>query len=45
MAADQRRSQLLRRVLDLVGDGSNWEYRGVGDAAMREMLDELSAHR
>ncbi|WKD32809.1 hypothetical protein [Streptomyces xanthophaeus] len=23
---------------------SNWEYRGVGDAAMREMLDELSAH-
>ncbi|MFA7765113.1 hypothetical protein ACGFNX_01320 [Streptomyces sp. NPDC048723] len=23
---------------------SNWEYRGVGDAAAREMLDELSAH-
>ncbi|MFI7355242.1 hypothetical protein ACIBTP_14955 [Streptomyces avidinii] len=23
---------------------SNWEYRGVADAAMREMLDELSAH-
>ncbi|MFD5412640.1 hypothetical protein [Streptomyces nojiriensis] len=23
---------------------SNWEYRGVGEAAMREMLDELSAH-
>ncbi|MFG2990176.1 hypothetical protein ACGFZK_12960 [Streptomyces sp. NPDC048257] len=23
---------------------SNWEYRGVDDAAMREMLDELSAH-
>ncbi|MFJ3515502.1 hypothetical protein [Streptomyces sp. NPDC090131] len=23
---------------------SNWEYRGVEDAAMREMLDELSAH-
>lgn len=23
---------------------SNWEYRGVGEAAVREMLDELSAH-
>ncbi|MFD9477954.1 MULTISPECIES: hypothetical protein [Streptomyces] len=23
---------------------SNWAYRGVGEAAMREMLDELSAH-
>lgn len=23
---------------------SNWEYRGVGEAAAREMLDELSAH-
>ncbi|MFJ7588839.1 hypothetical protein ACIQZO_15945 [Streptomyces sp. NPDC097617] len=23
---------------------SNWEYRGVDDAVMREMLDELSAH-
>ncbi|MFE9928907.1 hypothetical protein [Streptomyces sp. NPDC005533] len=23
---------------------SNWEYRGVGEAALREMLDELSAH-
>ncbi|MFJ6483081.1 hypothetical protein ACIQK6_23605 [Streptomyces sp. NPDC091682] len=23
---------------------SNWEYRGVSDAAAREMLDELSAH-
>lgn len=23
---------------------SNWEYRGVDDASVREMLDELSAH-
>ncbi|MFF3722042.1 hypothetical protein ACFYYM_06645 [Streptomyces erythrochromogenes] len=23
---------------------SNWEYRGIDDASMREMLDELSAH-
>ncbi|MFD6229498.1 hypothetical protein ACFWFZ_21895 [Streptomyces sp. NPDC060232] len=23
---------------------SNWEYRGIDDASMREMLDELAAH-
>ncbi|MBZ9597860.1 hypothetical protein NRK68_22085 [Streptomyces yangpuensis] len=23
---------------------SNWEYRGIDDASLREMLDELSAH-
>ncbi|AQT74219.1 MULTISPECIES: hypothetical protein [Streptomyces] len=23
---------------------SNWEYRGIDDASMRDMLDELSAH-
>ncbi|MFJ1732781.1 hypothetical protein [Streptomyces sp. NPDC088254] len=23
---------------------SNWEYRGIDDPSLREMLDELSAH-
>jgi hypothetical protein len=23
---------------------SNWEYRGIDDGSVREMLDELSAH-
>ncbi|MFD5989707.1 hypothetical protein [Streptomyces cyaneofuscatus] len=23
---------------------SNWEYRGIDDASVREMLDELAAH-
>ncbi len=39
---DDQRTMTSQRILAVCR--SNWEYRGIDDVSVREMLDELSAH-
>lgn len=43
-AADGSAADTAERARVLAVCRSNWEYRGIDDASMREMLAELSAH-
>ncbi|MFD5701490.1 hypothetical protein [Streptomyces lasiicapitis] len=43
-AADGNAADAAERARVLAVCRSNWEYRGIDDASMREMLAELSAH-